>query len=177
MNSPLPILSYLFIRHYRDVHNAFPPMYEHLPKFYCSQCPNICISKSQLTKHEYFAHSKKRIQTQPRQQCAICGKDFAAAKNLKNHMIMIHGDSTQFKCEICDKRMPSGGKLKDHIKGVHTKVTCEICHEIQYNWYYLRRHKTSAHGIIPSGYSKCPHCALTFRQNASLLKHIDSKHK
>ena len=155
-------------------------MYEHLPKLYCSQCPIICISESQLKKHQIFSHSKKlkqTLKTTPRQHCAICGKDFSLAKGLKNHMIMIHGDSTQFKCEICDKRMPTGAKLKDHVKTVHTKVTCEICHQIQYNWYYLKRHKTSAHGIIPSGYSKCPHCALVFRQNASLLKHIDSKHK
>ena len=102
---------------------------------------------------------------------------FSTSKNLKNHMIMIHGESTQFKCEICDKRMPNGGKLKDHVKTVHTKVTCEICHQVQYNWYYLKRHKTSAHGIVPNGYSKCPHCELVFRQNASLLKHIDTKHK
>ena len=35
-------------------------------------------------------------------------------------------------------------KLRDHVKTVLNKVTCEICHEIKYNWYFLKRHKALA---------------------------------
>ena len=170
----------IFIRHYREIHNGYPPMYEHLPKYFCSQCPTICISEHQLKKHQSYSHSNKPTKPKPRQHCTICGKDFSDMKGLKNHMIMIHGkgeNSARFQCEICNKRMPTAGKLKDHINTVHTKATCEICHEVQYNWFYLKRHKASAHGMIPSGYTKCPHCVLVFRNNSTLLKHIDSKHR
>ena len=155
-------------------------MYEHLPKFYCSQCPTICISEDQLKKHRSYSHSNKPKQTwkpKQRQNCAICGKDFSTSKALKNHIIIMHENSAQFQCEICNRKCADGGRLRDHVKTVHTKVTCEICHEVQYNWYYLKRHKASAHGMIPSGYTKCPHCTLVFRTNCNLLKHINSKHR
>ena len=172
----------IFIRHYREIHNGYPPMYEHLPKYLCSHCPRICISEHQLKKHQRFSHSNKKptIKPIPRQHCAICKKDFSTVSTLKNHMIMMHEkgeNSALFQCEICNKRMPTATKLKEHFRDVHTKVTCEICHEVQYNWYYLKRHKASAHGMIPSGYTKCPHCALVFRNNCTLLKHINSKHR
>ena len=172
----------VFIRHYREIHNGYPPMYEHLPKYLCSHCPRICISEHQLKKHQIVSHSNKKrtIKPIPRQQCAICKKVVSSVRALKNHMIMMHENgenSAHFQCETCKKRMPTATKLKEHIKEVHTKVTCEICHEVQYNWYYLKRHKASAHGMIPAGYTKCPHCALVFRTNCTLLKHINSKHR
>ena len=173
----------IFIRHYREIHNGYPPMYEHLPKYLCSHCPRICISEHQLKKHQSYSHSNKLKQPtkpKPRQHCAICKKEVSSVRALKNHMIMMHENgenSAQFQCETCNKRMPTATKLKEHFRDVHTKVTCEICHEVQYNWYYLKRHKASAHGMIPSGYTKCPHCALVFRTNCTLLKHINSKHR
>jgi len=170
----------IFIKHYREIHNGYPPMYEHLPKYFCSQCPTICISEHQLKKHQRFSHSNKVIQPtkpKPRHHCTICVKDFSQIKALQNHMIMMHENSAQFQCEICNKRMSTARRLNEHIKIAHTKVTCEICHEVQYNWYYLKRHKASAHGMIPSGYSKCPQCALIFKNSCTLLKHINSKHR
>ena len=151
-----------------------------MPKFHCTQCQTICISEDQLKKHRSYSHSNKPKQAyvKPKQQhCAICSKDFSSSKALKNHIIIAHENNPQFQCEICNRKLPDGGRLRDHVKNVHTKVTCEICHEVQYNGYYLTRHKASAHGMIPSGYTKCPHCALVFRNNPTLLKHIDSKHR
>ena len=96
---------------------------------------------------------------------------------MKRHIAEVHAGQHQFQCEICNRKLPDGGRLRDHVKNVHTKVTCEICHEVQYNMYYLTRHKASAHGIIPSGYSKCPHCALVFKQKEALMRHITTKHR
>merc|ERR1711997_617059 len=48
-----------------------------------------------------------------------------------------------YECDVCHRKSPSISKLKDHKKQVHTKVTCEICEEVQYNWFYLKRHKAS----------------------------------
>ena len=80
----------IFIRHYREIHNGYPPMYEHLPKFFCTQCPTICISEHQLKKHQKISHSNKKriLQAKSRYPCTICGKDLSSITCLKNHMIL-----------------------------------------------------------------------------------------
>jgi len=92
-------------------------------------------------------------------------------------MIMEHEEGPKFSCNICDRKMATTGKLKYHMKQVHTKVTCEICNEVMYNAFYLQRHKASVHGLVPKGSFKCQYCPLIFKQNMSLDKHINSKHR
>ena len=62
------------------------------------------------------------------------------------------------------------------MKEVHTKVTCDLCDEVQYNYFYLKRHKASIHGIIPQNSIKCQHCPAFFKSSANLNKHLDNKH-
>ena len=57
------------------------------------------------------------------------------------------------------------------------KVTCEICNEVTYNAFYLKRHKASVHGVIPHGSFKCKHCPLFFKGTSALLKHVTTKHR
>jgi len=89
---------------------------------------------------------------------------------------MEHENSAKYECGVCHRKLPTAGKLKDHMKQVHTKVTCEICEEIQYNWFYLKRHKASIHGIMPRDAIKCRLCPLIFKSDISLKKHLAAKH-
>ena len=61
-------------------------------------------------------------------------------------------------------------------KKVHTKAHCELCDEIVYNSFYLKRHKASVHGIIPVNSVKCQICPLFFKSVSSLEKHHQNKH-
>merc|ERR1711874_134452 len=106
-------------------------------------------------------------------------------KSLKAHVFTSHSDrakkqamkpKTLVQCPHCEKTYGTKQRLKDHVKQVHTKVTCEICDEVQYNWFYLKRHKASIHGIIPRDAIKCQFCPLIFKSEVSLKKHLAAKH-
>ena len=167
----------MLIQHYRNIHYCFPPIFEDKVKFICKQCPNIYITQMDLKQHEYY-HKDKKLgkNVVSRVACQYCGKTFSGKEKLKDHIIVIHEDSCQFQCEICSKKMPSAGKLKSHIGQVHTKVTCEVCKEVLYNAFYLRKHKATMHGIIPQNSFRCHICSMIFKQETSLKKHLASKH-
>jgi len=168
----------MLIKHYRDDHGSFPPMFENKPKFICSHCSNIYISEKSLKAHAFTAHSKKpkRIGPKIEVQCSFCEKTYGTKQRLRDHVIMEHENSAKYECGVCHRKLPTAGKLKDHMKQVHTKVTCEICEEVQYNWFYLKRHKASIHGIMPRDAIKCRLCPLIFKSDISLKKHLAAKH-
>ena len=110
------------IRHYRDVHSAFPPIYANMKKYVCSQCPNVYLEKLSLAAHTRQYHSNKPAKMNKRWPCDRCNKTFASDAGKQKHFIVEHGDGGQFPCDICSRKMPSKGCLKYHIKQVHTKV-------------------------------------------------------
>ena len=110
------------IRHYRDVHSAFPPIYANMKKYVCSQCPNVYLEKMSLSAHTRQYHSNKPAKINKRWPCDRCDKTFASDAGKQKHFIVEHGDGGQFTCDICSRKMPSKGCLKYHFKQVHTKV-------------------------------------------------------
>ena len=103
--------------------------------------------------------------------CPHCDKAYSLAARLREHIILQHSDSAQFKCETCQRKFASGPRLRDHIKQTHTRERCEICGEELYNMHYLRKHKASVHGILPPKSHKCHLCPELFMQ-----KHLEKKH-
>ena len=99
-----------------------------------------------------------------------------AMERLREHIILQHSDSAQFKCDTCQRKFASGPRLRDHIKQTHTRERCEICGEELYNMHYLRKHKASVHGILPPKSHKCHFCPDFFMQEHMLQKHLEKKH-
>ena len=64
----------------------------------------------------------------------------------------------------------------DHKNFCHKREICDICHKVQYNFYYLRRHRAEAHGIIAEGMVQCDFCPLVFTHKSQMKEHILSKH-
>ena len=87
-----------------------------------------------LKAHVSGCHTKKVSKTKQERffQCGHCDKKYAAPKGLKNHMIIEHEGGPQFGCTICSRKMPCQATLNYHVKQVHTKVTCEICNEVEW---------------------------------------------
>ena len=97
-------------------------------------------------------------------------------ERLREHIILQHSDSAQFKCDTCQRKFASGPRLRDHIKQTHTRERCEICGDELYNMHYLRKHKASVHGILPPKSHKCHFCPDFFMQEHMLQKHLEKKH-
>ena len=89
---------------------------------------------------------------------------------------MMHENSGAFECQICNRKFPNTPKLNDHVNIVHTKVSCELCNEVLYNKFYMKRHKAAVHGIIPQGSFKCRSCPMFFKAEKSLISHVKTKH-
>jgi hypothetical protein len=82
----------MLIKHYRDDHGSFPPMFENKPKFICSHCSNIYISEKSLKAHAFTAHSKKPKRIGPKilVKCSFCEKTYGTKQRLRDHVIMEH---------------------------------------------------------------------------------------
>ena len=103
----------VLISHYREVHNAFPQIFQNHTKFICNQCPNIYLTEKSLKTHINWAHVKtKKRYIQPRVSCKFCAKTYASKERLKDHIVIEHENSAQFPCETCQRRLPSAKKLK-----------------------------------------------------------------
>ena len=169
----------MLISHYRKEHGgAIPPMFENNPKFICSQCPNIYPSEKSLKAHIHHKHRRRIVENKAAkiERCAYCGKVFQNKSRLSTHVLNIHENSGAFPCETCNRKFPSESTLFDHVKLVHTKVSCELCNEVLYNKFYLKRHKAAVHGIIPQDSFKCIACPMFFKAEKSLISHVKSKH-
>ena len=143
----------MWIKHYCD----YPPMFENTP------------NSSVHTVHTLKAHAimliPKRIGYKVQReldihkilvQCSFCIKTYAKNQRLWNHVIIEHENSGKYECGLCHRKLP----LKDHMKQVYTKVTCEICEEVQYNWFYLVSERMS-----------CEESAIFFA-NLAYIPHI-----
>ncbi|XP_039441719.1 zinc finger protein 845-like [Culex pipiens pallens] len=115
-----------------------------LRTYQCSQCGLLASNSDALRKHE-LTHAE----VQPVHTCEICGKQFAARKNLTRHML-IHTGELPYKCDMCTRAYRQAGDLKDHIRGQHTKETpyaCSNCDCRFRNVSMLHVHRKKFHSI------------------------------
>ncbi|XP_073823862.1 uncharacterized protein isoform X2 [Musca autumnalis] len=91
--------------------------------------------------------------------------------------------AVKYTCHICNKSFTAQSSRNRHVKRQHEKVTridCALCELSFSNLYNLRAHQKSVHfsAFVKVGnIIKCPQCRLTYKTEASLIKHILSKHK
>jgi hypothetical protein len=75
----------------------------------CSKCSKMCSSKRTLKEH-------LKVHSSPKFSCRVCGKKFHTKGAQKSHQNTQHVDTTDQKCEFCNKDF--GGKsvktLKEH---------------------------------------------------------------
>ena len=96
--------------------------------------------------------------------------------NLREHVLVVHEKTTPFPCDKCSQKFGTRNYLKSHITVVHSKENCDICGQQVYNLFELKRHKASAHGIIPEGVFLCDTCPLFFKYQLNLTRHKQTKH-
>ena len=166
------------LSHSQTEHQFIPGHLREFAKYKCNVCANLFISKISLSAHKAYKHnaSNKRFLQKKIWQCPHCDKEFRAFGAFNEHVKCIHEGRADFECELCPRKFGSQQFLTSHIKIKHTRVTCDICGQLQYNFHYLNKHKGSAHGIIPANAFRCGQCPEWYKSKPRLEHHMKTKH-
>ena len=170
------------LMHAQTVHNNIPPFLQPWANYKCEICNRRFLSTGKKNAHKAHQHPKnpklsRGYRKTPLHKCPYCDKFFRAQTAFVEHVKATHENDTPYDCKFCSRKFGTKHVMNSHIATVHTKVTCDICGQLQYNKFYLKRHKGSAHGIIPPGSLKCKYCTEWFTFRTNLEKHIENKHR
>ena len=66
--------------------------------------------------------------------------------------------------------------LKAHKYNMHKRSKCEICGQSLCNTFWLKRHMSASHGIMPEGSIPCSHCPLFFSSKGAKDNHVKKQH-
>jgi len=170
-----------YITHHQSVHGTFPPDYEDRELFICDQCPQVYISKTALSAHIQNVHNKEFMPIDESKRktwhCPHCEKVFKTPQAMKEHVVVKHDGTATQKCDECQRSFGTYSKLRDHKKLVHERVKCQECGQEICNYFMLKRHRATVHGIKPKNAHQCEFCPMFFSFRASLHKHVQSKHQ
>ena len=76
-----------------------------------------------LVENPLSGHLNRHIMTLHEEQrnykCDSCGKSFTSAHWLKNHVNILHEGQRNYKCDSCEKSFTQSGSLNNHIKTLH----------------------------------------------------------
>jgi len=114
--------------------------------------------------------------------CFVCGKSFSQKHSLSRHM-KCHKASEGHECPKCAKRFAASRDLKKHVDIVHLnkaeeyKKECPICHarvqQLKTHIRFIHRNEgknTEYNGV-------CPHCDKTFSNDYKVKRHIETVHE
>ena len=147
-----------------------------------SICP-VCkcsISSKSLARHLRNQHNttKKSINSETTDfKCETCEKSYSNAKALKRHIRLVH-EGKDHKCEYCGKTFSQAEHLKNHIHAVHEGQIDFKCE--QCNRYFSRRTGLKRHNQTVHEKQKefkCHFCRKSFTQEGVLKRHIRTVHE
>lgn len=116
-------------------------------RYACDLCEKSFNRRPNLSKHRKNIHSSILTHV-----CGECGRRFAFAEDLKNHLIYHTGERRY--CDLCDKSFIYSSSLKKHKKSIHQKLrsfACELCDKRFYSGFELKRHSHSHTGMAMDG--------------------------
>ena len=167
------------------------------PKYQCSQCPQLCLTKIRLAAHIKHKHTVREIK---KHVCSLCGYETRQLKGYQRHMDAMHLDSDREKCnkckkvynksekeshkcvmytcEACGSQFNSLAIVKKHYQNVHQKgmfvFTCEKCGAICDSEAQLKDHKKIKHS---GQVHLCQHCDKQFPIITLLKTHLKTHEK
>ncbi|XP_055595985.1 zinc finger protein OZF-like [Uranotaenia lowii] len=133
----------------------------------CDVCGKSYPNKSVLKIHSY-THDRDKMP----HKCTICGKGFALANRLQEHMNR-HNGIKNFKCPHCGQQKVTRNELNGHIRMVHKRLyrtQCDLCSNMFSSIDGLRIHVRTVHqGLKPF---TCEICGSRFGKKDHLNRHM-----
>lgn len=151
--------------HYKSAHNT---------NGYLKCCDRKFYSRLDIMGHiQYHTDPLK---------CEICGKIFAEARTLKNHMDTHRPEKRIYHCDQCPKTFLKPYHLDTHHQ-VHedeSQMTqafiCEICAKVMKNKVNFDYHMKNKHRETPLPRIQCDICFAWLKNKGSLRHHKQNKH-
>ena len=160
------------------LHGDFPTNLDTGPVHLCDECPKIYLKQRTLELHKRTVHrGLPPVKVYKRKHtCPTCQKDFSSGNNLEEHIKVKHEKNTPEQCDECPRAFGTALALKAHKYNMHKRSKCDICGQSLCNTFWLKRHMSAAHGIVPEGSFKCSHCALFFSSKGAKDNHVKKQH-
>lgn len=158
--------------------------------FVCDLCGFTTFLKMNVKRHIKTTHLKIK-----QYRCTLCpDKKYTSKLTLDQHLIIKHGQQSDFVCSSCSRRFPAKSTLTSHLKvcgGPKSKFRergdpnsyreqiantdsyrCKICGQIctgksKISQHYAQKHKHD---------NSCELCGATFNSYSNLKKHIQILH-
>ncbi|XP_058464973.1 zinc finger protein 58-like [Malaya genurostris] len=144
-------------QHTEQIHQGY--------RFRCEECQEETLFKDIDAARDHV-DSCHDIRTQT---CPKCEKEFNFY-NLRKHLLEIHQEITQYKCELCRHRtFEHRSSFEDHIYSKHQgfREKCPICHRM-----LKSKLKTHIEYIHSEGVPKCNICNKEYSNKYKLIRHL-----
>ena len=142
-------------------------------KAFCKICKKSFSDKHKLKRHLTFVCQNVTKVHQDQVKCCLCENVYKSRVSFSNHWKSIH-ETTEQKCEMCDKSFVFKNALKYHLTKVHgrtSKNVCNICTKSFQTNHDLSKHISTCHANKESMKFKCNSCSKEFKEKRSLIQH------
>ncbi|XP_047039367.1 zinc finger protein 431-like [Helicoverpa zea] len=168
--------------------------------FKCDHCEKVFPSRTKKHYHEKMKHLGARNIS----NCPYCNVPFRSYYQRNQHLVKVHNNEAQYKCNVCNKAYILKSLLMYHIKKSHLMERNCQCTECGYRFFskkalkahmvkhtgeriyscevcqksYARKYTLREHMRIHNNDRrfKCEVCNMTFVQKCSLKSHLLSNH-
>ncbi|KAG6460262.1 hypothetical protein O3G_MSEX011859 [Manduca sexta] len=168
--------------------------------FKCDHCDKVFATRSKKCYHEKMKHLGARNIS----NCPYCNEPFRSYYQRNQHLVKVHNNEAQYKCNVCNKAYILKSLLMYHIKKSHLMERNCQCTECGFRFFskkalkahmvkhtgeriyacevckksYARKYTLREHMRIHNNDRrfKCDVCGLTFVQKCSLKSHLLSNH-
>ena len=143
--------------------------------------PCVLCSKTFTQKHALARHLKSHKSGEGH-SCFKCKKTFAAVRDLKKHIDIVHfnkAEEYKKECPICHAKVQ---QLKTHIRFIHRNegksseynCVCPQCDKTFSNDYKVKRHIQTVHEGVKNW--QCTICPKRFYDKKDLGRHVKGVH-
>ena len=156
-------------------------------KFKCAKCEKVFLSVIAKEYHEKTKHSALQLPI----HCDLCGASFSSEVNLKSHKKNVHSTIKKWSCSDCERRFKQQRDLKVHMLNIHGLDSMKEdymedqekdlfkCEECNLTFKYkknLNAHLKTKHTGNSRSF-ECEECPSKFGNRRNLMNHIRVKHK